>query len=144
MQKPGNRNRPYTLKAGEGWTYRYGIDFTVKAGEVQEGSSMTFVEYVTRKGEEPPAHTHESENEIFYLLEGALTFHCGEESFEVEKGGFIYLPHGVEHRYTIHNDDPVRLIFITSPVREGTGGGWSGFVADLETGQGELVAQPEV
>jgi quercetin dioxygenase-like cupin family protein len=143
MHKPGNRNQPYTRKEGEGWTYRYGIDFTVKAGEVQEGSSMTFVEYVTRKGEEPPPHTHESENEIFYVLEGALTFHCGEESFEVEKGGFIYLPHGIEHGYTIRNDDPVRLIFITSPVRAGAGGGWGGFVADLESGQGELVSTPE-
>jgi quercetin dioxygenase-like cupin family protein len=142
MHTPGNRNQPYTLKAGEGWTYRYGIDFTVKAGEVQEGSSMTFVEYTTRKGEEPPAHMHETENEIFYVLEGALTFHCGGESFEVEKGGFIYLPHGIEHGYTIHIDDPVRLIFITSPVREGAGRGWGGFVADLETGQAELVSTP--
>jgi quercetin dioxygenase-like cupin family protein len=142
MHTPGDRNQPYTLKEGEGWTYRYGIDFTVKAGEVQEGSSMTFVEYVTRKGEEPPPHTHESENEIFYVLEGALTFHCGEESFEVEKGGFIYLPHGIEHGYTIHNDDPVRLIFITSPVRAGAGDGWGGFVADLESGQGELMSTP--
>jgi quercetin dioxygenase-like cupin family protein len=142
MQTHSNRNQPYILREGEGWTYRYGIDFTVKASEVQEGSSMSFVEYTTRKGEEPPEHMHETENEIFYVLEGALTFHCGEESFEVEKNGFIYLPHGIKHGYTIHTDDPVRLIFITSPVREGTGGGWGGFVADLESGQGELVSKP--
>jgi len=144
MQTPGNRNQPYTLKAGGGWIYRYGIDFTVKAGEIQEGSGAALVEFVTRKGEEPPVHKHETEDEMFYVLEGAVTFHCGGESFEVEKGGFIYLPHGIEHGYTIHNEDPVRLIFITSPVRAGAGCGWGGFVADLETGQGELVAQPEV
>ena len=38
MNGPGNRARPYALKAGEGWTYRFGIDFTVKAGEIQDGS----------------------------------------------------------------------------------------------------------
>mgnify|MGYP001028052284 CR=1 FL=1 len=142
MQKPGNRNRPYALKAGEGWTYRYGIDFTVKAGEIQEGSGATLVEYVTRKGEEPPMHSHETEDEMCYVLEGALTFHCAGVSFEVERGGFVYLPHGNEHGYTIPNTDQVRLLVITSPTREGAGG-WGGFVADLESGQGELVSKPE-
>lgn len=77
MDVPGNRIRPYALKAGEGWTYRFGIDFTVKAGEVQEGSGAAFLEYVTKRGEEPQDHTHQSEDEMFYVLEGAITFRCG-------------------------------------------------------------------
>jgi len=39
MDKSDSRIRPYSLKADEGWTYRFGIDFTVKSGEVQEGSA---------------------------------------------------------------------------------------------------------
>jgi hypothetical protein len=35
--------RPYALKAGEGWTYRFGIDFTVKVSEIQEGSGVAFL-----------------------------------------------------------------------------------------------------
>lgn len=31
QNKPG---LPYALSAGEGWTYSFGVDFTVKAGEV--------------------------------------------------------------------------------------------------------------
>jgi len=135
--------RPYALKAGEGWTYRFGIDFTVKVSEIQEGSGVAFLEYVTRKGEEPPSHIHNTEDEMFYVLEGAVTFRCGEETFDVVKGGFIFLPHGIEHSYTIHSQDPVRLIVVTSPVREGSSGGWGGFVADLESGQGELIAKPQ-
>jgi quercetin dioxygenase-like cupin family protein len=142
MDQPGSRIRPYALKAGEGWRYRFGIDFTVKAGEVQEGSGAAFLEYVTRQGEEPEDHTHPGENEIFYVLEGALTFRCGEETFEVEKGGFIFLPRGIQHGYTIRSEAPVRLIVVTCPVREGAGGGWGGFVADMESGQGELIAKP--
>jgi len=143
MDQIGNRIHPYTLKAGEGWTYRFGIDFTVKAGEVLKGSGAAFLEYVTKKGEEPPSHTHTTEDEMFYVLEGAVTFRCGEETFDLEKGGFIFLPHGIEHGYTIHREDPVRLIVVTSPVREGSSGGWGGFVADLESGQGELIAEPQ-
>ena len=143
MNKSGSRIRPYALKADEGWTYRFGIDFTVKSGEVQEGSGAAFLEYVTRKGEEPPSHTHETEDEMFYVLEGSITFRCGKETFDLEKGGFIFLPRGIEHSYTIHSQDPVRLIVVTSPIREGSSGGWGGFVADLESGQGELIAKPQ-
>ena len=135
------RIQPYALKAGEGWTYRFGIDFTVKVGEVQDGSGAAFLEYVTRKGEEPPSHTHETEDEMFYVLEGAITFRCGEATFELEKGGFIFLPRGIEHGYTMRGEDPVRLIVVTCPVREGSGA-WGGFVADMESGQAELIAKP--
>ena len=143
MDQRGNRIQPYALKAGEGWTYRFGIDFTVKASEVQEGSGVAFVEYVTKKGEEPPSHIHTTEDEMFYVLEGAVTFRCGEVTLDVEKGGFIFLPHGIEHGYTIHSDDPVRLLVVTAPFRNGSSGGWGGFIADLESGQGELIAKPQ-
>ncbi len=143
MDKSDNRLRPYALKTGEGWAYRFGIDFTVKSSEIQKGSGAAFLEYVTRKGEEPPSHTHETEDEMFYVLEGAITFRCGEETFDLEKGGFIFLPRGIEHSYTIHNEDPVRLIVVTAPVREGKSGGWGGFVADMESGQGELITKPQ-
>ena len=139
MSKHGNRSQPYALKTGEGWTYHYGIDFTVKAGEVQTGSGAACMEYVTRKGEEPPSHAHPTEDEMFCVLEGTITFLCGGESFDLDKGGFIFLPHGIEHSYILHSDDPVRLLVITSPVREGANGGWGGFIADLESGQGELM-----
>ncbi len=68
---------PYTLKPGEGWKYRYGIDMTVKLGELHPGRGAAFTEYTTRKGEEPPDHTHPTEDEIFYVLSGELTFRCG-------------------------------------------------------------------
>ena len=132
---------PYALKAGEGWTYNMGIDFTVKASEVRAGSGMAMMEYSTRKGEEPEDHTHASEDEIFYVLEGALSFRCGAETFELETGGMVFLPRGIEHGYTIRGEGPVRLLVVTAPARDGASGGWGGFSADLETGAG-LVARP--
>jgi quercetin dioxygenase-like cupin family protein len=142
MDKPERQIQPYALKRGEGWVYRYGIDFTLKAGEVQNGSGASFLEYVTRKGEEPPSHTHRTEDEMFYVLEGTVTFQCGEETFDVEKGGFIFLPAGIRHGYTIRSEDPVRLIVVTTPFREQGNKGWGGFVSDMELGQGELIAKP--
>ena len=142
MDQTNNQIQPYALKAGEGWVYRFGVDFTVKASEVREGSGAAFLEYTTRRGEEPPNHTHQTEDEMFYVLEGTIIFKCGEESFDLKKGDFIFLPHGVEHGYTIRSEDPVQLLVVTAPVRKGANGGWGGFVSDMELGQGELIAKP--
>ena len=130
--------RPYALQAGEGRTYRYDIDFTVKAGELQPGRGAAVIEYTTRKGEEPPMHTHPAEDEVFYVLKGDLTFRCGDETFDVSDGGFIYLPLGIQHGYTIRNEGEVHLLVITFPVSASEGKGWGGFVTDIEQ-QGELT-----
>jgi len=142
MDQPNKQSQPYVLKSGEGWTYRFGIDFTVKASEVRAESGAAFLEYSTRQGEEPPNHTHPTEDEMFYVLEGAITFQCGDQTFELEQGGFIFLPRGIEHGYSMRNENPVRLIAVTAPVRDETSGGWGGFVSDMELGQGELIAKP--
>ena len=133
--------RPYALNAGEGWAYNYGIDFTVLLGERRHGRGLAIVQYHTRGGEDPPDHTHETEDESFFVLSGSLTFRCGEETFDVESGGFVFLPHGIEHSYTIRSDDDVDLIVVTSPAEEGATGGWGGFIADLEA-SGELGTTP--
>jgi quercetin dioxygenase-like cupin family protein len=129
---------PYALRAGEGATYRYGIDFTVKSGEMSPGRGAAFTEYITRKGEEPPDHTHPTEDEIFYVLEGEVEFHCAGRTFAVAAGGFVYLPKGIQHGYTILSDGDVRLIAVTFPVISAPNG-WGGFIADLEK-DGELIA----
>jgi quercetin dioxygenase-like cupin family protein len=132
---------PYALNAGEGWTYNYGIDFTVKAGELGRGGRLAFVEYTTRNGEEPPDHTHGTEDEIFYVLQGDLTFRCGVYQFDLSDGGFIFLPRGIEHGYRINGNREVRLLAVTAPAQEDAEGGWGGFVAGFEA-QGELRGTP--
>jgi quercetin dioxygenase-like cupin family protein len=135
-------SRPYALKAGEGSTYNYGIDFTVKAGEVGDGPRLAVVEYTTRAGEEPPDHTHGTEDELFYVLQGDLAFRCGDETFELADGGFIFLPRNIEHGYRIRSEKEVKLLVITVPAEEKAEGGWGGFVSDLET-QGQRRGPPD-
>jgi quercetin dioxygenase-like cupin family protein len=120
------------LKPGEGWTYSLGPGFVVKAGEVGAGRRVAFVEYTTRSGEEPASHTHATEDEIFYVVEGELTFRCGGKSFDAQAGAFVFLPRGIEHGYTIGGERDVRLIVITSPADEHAAGGWGGFAGDAE------------
>lgn len=134
--------RPYALASGEGWTYRDKIDFTVKAGELRPGRGATFMAFATQKGDEPPDHTHPTEDEMFYVLEGQLTFRCGDETFDLQEGGFVFLPKGIEHGYTIRSEGTVRLLVMTYPVSATPGQGWGGFVANVEK-QGQLLSSPD-
>ena len=136
-----HRIQPYALAAGEGWTYNVGIDFTVKAGELGPGRRLAVVEYTTRAGEEPEDHVHPTEDEIFYVLQGALTFRCGDRTMEVAEGGFVFLPRGIEHGYRIRGAGDIRLLAVTAPADEDAVGGWGGFVADIEAG-GERRGTP--
>ncbi len=135
-------NQAYALKPGEGWVYRFGIDMTVKASEIKPGSGVAVLEYSSQHGEEPEDHSHPTEDEMFYVLDGSLTFRVGDQSFELEQGGFIFLPHGIQHGYAIRPGNTVRLLAITAPARQALSGGWGGFISDIELGQGELVSTP--
>jgi quercetin dioxygenase-like cupin family protein len=133
--------RPYALEAGTGWTYNFGVDFTVKVGELGQGRRLAVVEYTTRKGEEPDDHTHGTEDEMFYVLQGGVRFRCGDEHYDVADGGFVFLPRGIEHGYQITTADDVRLLVITAPAPDEQAAGWGGFVADFES-QGEKRGTP--
>jgi quercetin dioxygenase-like cupin family protein len=125
--------RPYALNVGEGATYSFGPNFIVKAGELGPGRRLAFVEFWTRSGEEPGDHTHDTEDEIFYIVRGTVGFRCGNERFELEDGGFIFLPRGIEHGYTIRNSDEAQLLVVTSPADELASGGWGGLIGSLES-----------
>jgi quercetin dioxygenase-like cupin family protein len=138
---------PYALKAGEGWGYRFDIDQTVtidlmvKTGELDGGPRLAMFEFATRAGEEPPDHTHATEDEIFYVLKGAVTFRCGDNTFAAENGGFVFLPRGIEHGYTIRGGREARLLVVTAPAQEGAGG-WGGFVGGFQAVGGPRTSPP--
>ena len=135
--------QPYALGNGQGWTYRqYGVDFAIKIAELGQARRLAVAEYTARGGEEPPDHTHATEDEMFYVLGGVITFRCGDQTFDLEEGGFVFLPRGIEHGYAIPDGGEVRLLVITSPAPEGASpAGWGGFLADVES-QGEPRAAP--
>ncbi len=129
--------KPYSLKAGEGRTFDYGIPHVLKTGELNPGRGAAIFELNTKAGEEPPDHTHGTEDECFYVVEGKICFHCDGQTFDLEQGGFMFLPMGMKHGYKIKGEGPVRLLVITNPVRESEQG-WGGYIADVES-QGELL-----
>ena len=106
--------KPYALAEGKGRTYKWhDVMFTIKAAAAETGGSLALWEVTTRKGEEPQTHLHD-EDEIFYVLSGSLTFDCGGQSLKVKDNGFMFLPRGIPHSYTIDSKE-ARLLGFSTP-----------------------------
>jgi quercetin dioxygenase-like cupin family protein len=126
---------PYALNDGEGRSYLwYNFLFTMKAGPPETGGAFALMDFMTRKGEEPPEHVHEGEDELFYVLDGNLTFTCGDRSFDVGPRGFIFLPRDIPHSFSIHSDGLARMLVMTHPDQ---------FARTIET-TGQVVRSAEV
>ena len=125
---------PHAVAVGEGWTYRFaelGIDFRVLVGEQRHGRRLAVFELATRPGEEPPVHTHATEDEFFYVLDGEVDFRCGEDRFELADGGSVLLPRGIPHGYRIVSPSALLLV-VTAPAPDVGTRGWNGFVGSFE------------
>jgi len=56
------------------------------------------VKLVRLSGDKVPWHTHENEDEMFYVLDGALDVMEREETVTLNAGEFCIVPRGIEHR----------------------------------------------
>lgn len=102
--------QPYVLQAGQGVP---GFGSDVKAGRIATGGSMTVIESRTTGG--APLHVHTREDEYFYVLAGQIIVWCGDETFEVGPGGFVFLPRGVPHAWDVQGEEAT-LLLITVPA----------------------------
>lgn len=79
-----------------------------------EGSPRTPVvmELTIPPGGSPPRHVHETLDDSFLLFEGELVVRCGEETVVVRPGGYVVLPHGVEHTFRVTSRVPARMLLV--------------------------------
>jgi mannose-6-phosphate isomerase-like protein (cupin superfamily) len=68
-------------------------------------------------------HSHENEDELFLVLDGTLRMEFRDRSVNVEKGQFIVVPRGVEHRPVAERECSIMLFEPASTVNTGTAGG---------------------
>lgn len=64
----------------------------------------------------PPPHIHEREEEAFYVLEGEITFHIGDERVVATQGMFANMPVGKAHAFKNESDHPARMLISVSPA----------------------------
>ncbi len=106
----------FALQAGAGDArWWLGALATIKATGKETGGRYTLVEVLDAEGSEAPLHVHHREDEAFWILEGALTFHVGDQTIKAGPGSFVFGPKDVPHGYHV-DAGPARLLFILSPA----------------------------
>ena len=114
MQDPTQLAKAYSRRSGGEESYwTMGDLMTWLAEHKDTGGQFSLVEVVARQGSEPPPHTHANEDEAYYLLEGEMTFHVGEQTIEAGPGDYVWLPRGVQHSPVAKTPEIRTLILIT-------------------------------
>jgi quercetin dioxygenase-like cupin family protein len=103
--------QPYHLQVGEGQPMSwFTARFQLKASDDQIG----LMELDGSPGVEPPMHVHRNEDEWYYLLEGEVTFHVGQETYRAQPGSRVFLPRAVPHTFTIGTPS-ARMLLLNAP-----------------------------
>ena len=64
----------------------------------------------------PETHTHEVEDDSFYMLEGELVFTVDGEDIPASPGTFVLVPPGVPHTFANQTDEPARFVNVHAPA----------------------------
>jgi mannose-6-phosphate isomerase-like protein (cupin superfamily) len=106
----------FTVASGEGEASWFLTNhMTVKATAEMTGGAFGLVESWVAPGSSPPLHVHHREDEAFWVLDGELTFRCGDRTFSAGPGSFTFLPRDVPHTFVVEGDTPARLLTLLTP-----------------------------
>jgi len=85
-------------------------------GEVND----VYIKIAKVKGQDVPWHTHDNEDELFYIVKGALTMEIrGSGSIDLDSGELFIVKRGAEHR--VHSEEECWLILIENKSTRHTG-----------------------
>ena len=89
------------LPPGEGRHYSCGPMHSVFLADGTESGDRYSVSiwWVDSGKAGPGAHRHEANEELFYVIEGTMTFLVGDQLIEATAGTFLRVPAGVTHDF---------------------------------------------
>lgn len=89
----------------------------LKATAENTDGSFSMVEERIPAGQSPPMHVHRSDDEMFYVLDGTVTFEIDGERFTATAGSTVFAPHGLPHSY-LTEEETRWLMFVHEPGLE--------------------------
>jgi quercetin dioxygenase-like cupin family protein len=96
-------DEPTTLAPGEGGA--------VKADRAE----LALLEITFDPGSGVDPHFHKGHSDSFYVLEGEVEFHVGDEVFVATAGAYVLAPPNVVHHFRNVSDEPVRMLNLHTP-----------------------------
>jgi mannose-6-phosphate isomerase-like protein (cupin superfamily) len=104
--------QPIVVGPGEG--HRVGnVEFLARTVDTPR---FNFAIIEIEPGRELEAHTHDTEDDAFYIVEGEMTFVFRGEEAAAPPGTFVLVPPGVEHGFRNDGAQPVRMLNIHAPA----------------------------
>lgn len=91
------------------------IQAVFKADEAETENRYSISEWwLEPKTKGPGAHRHD-EDDIFYVIEGTMSFLIGEEWINAEKGSFILAPGGMTHDFENRSEKKAGVLNLSIP-----------------------------
>ncbi|HSM57654.1 MAG TPA: cupin domain-containing protein [Candidatus Sulfomarinibacteraceae bacterium] len=82
----------------------------------KSGGALTLFEYTLGVGGiTPPPHRH-TFAEIFYVLEGSVTFRLDGQQVTASAGSTVHIPGGVSHAFGNDSGAPARFLIVAAPA----------------------------
>ena len=101
-------DEPIVLRSGE--SERVGTN-VVKAAR----SELSLIEFEVAPGGGVQPHFHKGHSDSFYVLEGEIEFHVGDEVVLGSPGTYVREPPGVVHSFSNVSDSPAKLLNLHTP-----------------------------
>jgi mannose-6-phosphate isomerase-like protein (cupin superfamily) len=128
---------PHAVEPDGGERLVFGdVTILVRASAETTGGSFSLFEEVPPLLD-TPAHIHEREDELFYVLEGEHVFRVGEHDFPAGPGGIVFAPRGIPHAQRRKVPGKGRLLILTVPA------GLEGFFRELAAADEEGRLGPD-
>jgi mannose-6-phosphate isomerase-like protein (cupin superfamily) len=110
-------DQPIVLPPGGGRAYTLGAMRSVfKADGAETGDRYCVSEWWLDAGKPGPGpHRHEANVELFYVLEGTMTFLVGDEHVDAERGSFLRIPAGVTHDFENRSSGAAGILNVFIP-----------------------------
>jgi len=94
---------PIALGPGEG------------GGVKADRSELALLEITFDPGSGVDPHFQKAHSDSFYVLEGAIEFHLGDEVLHATPGAYVLAPPNVVHWFRNVSDAPVRMLNLHTP-----------------------------
>lgn len=72
----------------------------------------SLMEIHVKAGNEPPAHTHLREDDVYFILKGEMRFEVGGQVLHAKPGDHVYLPKDVPHAFKVVTEDAHVLMWM--------------------------------
>lgn len=111
------RLRPIILAPDEGRSYAMGAMRAVfKADEAETNAAYSISEWFLEPHSAGPGpHSHADHDDIFYVIEGVMSFLIGDSWIDAGVGAFVRAPPGVTHDFANRTDRRAGLLNIYLP-----------------------------